>query len=162
MLTQTLSVPLDQEVLHHPTTLKVFLAVRGTHPKKIGAREIHRKTGIKSTSTVVWHLEKLEAAKYLVKSPDNRYILSEAGKSLSGITIPISTTFWVFKNELIPRRLVVPVMLLFLAVSSLIFVDSNLLFSYITLLLGSFVASFLLLLDYHKIKKQIEQIIGKE
>jgi len=89
-----------QQVFSNSQTVQVFLyCVKKQAP--VGVREAQRDLGIKSSSSIHWHLNKLLDAQILKKEPNNTYALTEIGKKLDRITFPVDETFLVMRGELI-------------------------------------------------------------
>lgn len=89
--------------LDHPLTLKLYLYFKSKEPKEIGIREAQRALSIKSPSTVSWHLEKLVESNYVEKLPTNRYILSDNGKEMQELKIPVLVPAQTFRGIVFPR-----------------------------------------------------------
>ena len=101
------------EVLHHTTTLKIFLYFRSKQDEEFGIRETQRIVGVKSPSTISWHLEKLETVGLVNKLPSNRYILSNEGKKYNEIQIPTMISAQFIKGFLVPKFTVLLFILFF-------------------------------------------------
>lgn len=97
----------DQEigevVFQNPSTLKVYLYMRSIQDNEIGIRETQRALNFNSPGSVQWHLDKLMAINIVEKLPNNKYILTESGKTLSSLNLPLDFPFKFMKGQLIPK-----------------------------------------------------------
>lgn len=87
--------------LEHPTTLRIFLLIRSKG--EVGVREVARKLGVKSPSTISWHLRKLVDNDLVEKDPNNQYRLSEKGAGMKGLKIPIQVAVHEVGGMVFPR-----------------------------------------------------------
>lgn len=88
----------------HPIPLKIVMYARSKPEGIIGVRELANELEVKSVSTVVWHLDKLQDAGYLEKTPSNKYQLTEKGKTMNSLELKINYPVWYFKGTLLPAQ----------------------------------------------------------
>ncbi len=88
-----------------PASLKIYLVLLA-HGKPMGVRELQRILGLKSPSTVKYHLERLLEAGYVKRLPDGSYVALRSSESPASI-------FITFLGLLIPR--LIPIALTFIA-----------------------------------------------
>ncbi len=144
-------VQTDDFNLDHPTTLKIYLYMKARSPKEVSIREAQRILEIKSTSTVSWHLTKLEEAGYAEKLPTNRYKLTSKAEKKQEIKVPVVIPAQLIRGVIIPRNLLLLSFLLTAAIITFILLWINPLlagilgtvFFVIALVIGIFEYSFL-------------------
>jgi len=124
----------QQKLFSHPITLKLFLYGLKSNDS-ISIRQAQRHLGITSSSSVHWHLNKLLDVGLMEQHPDNSYSISNEGKQLQSIVIPVKTNFLLFNGIMIPSQFF-----------SFIFLITSLIFSIILLLIGGPVALIFLFL----------------
>ena len=143
-----------EKVLEHPTTLKLFLFLKAKDPHEIGVREAQRALEVRSSSTVAWHLEKLEEAGYVESKPNNKYVLTKKGTEKQDLMVPVLIPIQTIKGLMIPRNIF---LLSFLIVSAMTVIIS-LFFTYIIAtyvgLAGLIVGSLLVFREYLFLRKQ--------
>lgn len=86
-------------VLAHPTTVRLFFYCKSTEGD-IRVRQAQRDLDIKSTSTVNWHLTKLVDSGLMERRPNNSYILSDTGRAMNSIPVPITQSVFFIKHHL--------------------------------------------------------------
>jgi hypothetical protein len=87
------------DLFSHPITLQLFMF--GIHERKeISLREAQRRLGIKSSSSVHWHINKLVDAGVMKQHSNNRYSVTEIGLQLKSINIPIPSNYLIFNGNL--------------------------------------------------------------
>ncbi len=143
-----------EKVLEHPTTLKLYLFLKAKEPNEIGVREAQRALELRSSSTIAWHLDKLEEAQYVEKRANNKYILTKKGIEKQGLKVPVLIPAQTIKGLMIPRNIF---LLSFLLVSAIAVVIS-LFYSYLVAtyagLAGLVVGSVLVFREYLQLRKQ--------
>ncbi len=141
--------------LEHPTTLKLFLYIKSKNPKEVGVREAQRALELKSSSTIAWHLEKLEEAEYVEKRANNKYVLTKEGLEKQDFKIPILIPAQTIRGLMIPR---IVFLLSFLVTSVLVVLIvqfySHLIANYVGLA-SLMVAIALVIREYLELRKQI-------
>ncbi len=87
-------------VFHNPLTLELFLHCKN-QPNPVGIRETQRALGISSPSSVHWHFNKLIDMGLLERLKNNRFALTEEGKKLRILHVPINFPFVIIKGHLV-------------------------------------------------------------
>ncbi|MHA2252956.1 MAG: winged helix-turn-helix domain-containing protein [Candidatus Kariarchaeaceae archaeon] len=87
----------------HPTPLKILLYAKSKENAIIGVRELQRELGIKTISTISWHLDKMIDAGYVVKLPTNKYQLTDKAKNSNEIEISINLPVSIIRGKLMPK-----------------------------------------------------------
>lgn len=146
---------IDDFILNHPTTLKIYLYMKAKAPKEVSIREAQRVLEIKSTSTVSWHLTKLEEVGYAEKLPTNRYKLTSKAEKKHEIKIPVVIPAQLIKGVIIPRNLLLLSFLLVAAIISFIFIWINPLLSSILGTVFFIIALSLGIFEYSFLRKQL-------
>ena len=83
------------------TTLQVFLYLRQNDIEEIGVRELQRDLKFTSPSTASWHINKLEEAGLVSKLDSNKFILTEKGRNLSTVDLPVNMGHYFLLGRLI-------------------------------------------------------------
>ena len=154
----------EEEILDHPTTLKIYLYMKTRFPKDVSIRETQRVLEIKSTSTVSWHLVKLEEAGLAEKLPTNRYKLTKEAEKSQDIKIPIVVPARLIGGVIIPRSLLLISFLLAAAVISFILLWVNPLLSGIIGTIFLIIAVCIATIEYYYLRKQLRfyKILSEE
>ena len=92
----------QKKIFSNPNTLRVFLYLRQRIEEDVGIRELQRELGYSSPSTSSWHLNKLEEVGLTLKLNSNKYVLTEKGKNLSTVDLPINIGHYLIRGRLIP------------------------------------------------------------
>ena len=145
----------DDFILDHPTTLKIYLYMKAKAPKEVSIREAQRVLEVKSTSTVSWHLTKLEDAGYAEKLPTNKYKLTAKAEKKQEIKIPVVIPAQLIRGVIIPRNLLLLSFLLVAAVISFILIWINPLLSSILGTVFIVIALALGIFEYSFLRKQL-------
>ncbi len=77
------------------TALQIYLLLVSSK-EPMGVREIQAKIGLKSPSTVKYHLDRLRKDGLVIQVPDGRYAAAKADDPLTGL-------YFFIKNSPIPR-----------------------------------------------------------
>ncbi|NPD89632.1 MAG: helix-turn-helix transcriptional regulator [Asgard group archaeon] len=149
-------------VLEHPTTLKLFIYLRSKTKEDIGVRETQRAVSLKSPSTAVWHLDKLEEAGLIEKLPSTLYRLSQEGKQLYRFQIPIRITTHFIRGFLIPRSAFQLSFIISMIISTFILVWFYPLLAAINGLLGMCVIVFISFSNLKSIENQMRFYAPKD
>ncbi len=79
------------------TSLKIYLTLLSSS-EPLGVREIQHRVGLKSPSTVKYHLDRLRSYGLVKQLPDGRYVAVKEGN-------PLTSIYLFFKASPIPRLL---------------------------------------------------------
>lgn len=91
----------DQQLFANSTTLQVFLYLRQRDIEEVGVRELQRELKFASPSTASWHITKLEEAGLALKLDSNKFTLTNKGKNLSTVDIPVNMGHYFLRGHLI-------------------------------------------------------------
>lgn len=87
-------------VFHNPLTLELFLYCKNQQ-NPLGIRETQRALGISSPSSVHWHFNKLIDMGFLERLENNTFALTEEGRKLRILHVPINFPFMVIRGRLV-------------------------------------------------------------
>ena len=91
----------DQQLFANSTTLQVFLYLRQRDIEEIGVRELQRELDFLSPSTASWHINKLEEAGLALKLGSNKFTLTDKGRNLYTVDIPVNMGHYFLRGRLI-------------------------------------------------------------
>ncbi len=92
------------KTLEHSTRLKLFLIFKKYQNKTHSVRDLLDKVDMKSTSTISWHLEKLEEIGLIEKNHANQYQISKKGMEFKDLEVPYRIPILVLRGEFVPKR----------------------------------------------------------
>ncbi len=111
-------------IFQNPLTLELFLHCKNKGGA-VGIRETQRALGIKSASSVHWHFNKLIDMGLLEQNPDNSFVLTEKGKGMRSLQVPINFPFRVLKGRAVNASVFQLAYLLFSLLFGLILLKLN-------------------------------------
>lgn len=146
------------EILSNPTTLKIFICFKINLQDNISVRKLQQMIGVKSSSTISWHLKKLEEAKLLIKNSSRHFILTEFGKQFNEFQYPISKTAQIIRGQIIPKPSLLLSILFFSMMFNLIVViiGANTGIIIINSLLIGIISFSIVVRDWNSIRKQFQ------
>ncbi len=149
---------LVNEVLSNPTTLKIFICFKINFQDNISVRKLQQMIGVKSSSTISWHLKKLEEAKLLIKNSSRHYILTELGKQFNEFQYSISKTAQIIRGQIIPKSSLLLSVLFFSMMFNLIVViiGANTGIIIINSLMIGMISFSIVIRDWNLIRKQFQ------
>ncbi|MHA2250467.1 MAG: hypothetical protein ACXAD7_08895 [Candidatus Kariarchaeaceae archaeon] len=80
--------------------------IRSRQKWGVGVRETQKIVGLKSSSTVSWHFEKLEKAGIIKKDDANVYFLTEKGMEFQDLRIPTMISAYFIRGRLVSKYLI--------------------------------------------------------
>lgn len=156
---------LNRGTLHHPARLKIYLAMRrqqsGETATPISVRELQRLLGLESTSSVIWHLDKMIDAGYVKKGKDNRHILTKEALNDKYLSVPIDIPIMMIRGRLLPKRLLLLSFLLSSVVIALLFTFIDFRLATIFLFFSLLVTAAIVIWEYLSISQDLEDYLGK-
>jgi len=155
---------LDSKTLDHPARLKIYLTLRkhatnGVN-KPLSIRDLQKILGVESTSTVIWHLEKMIDGGYVTKQQDNRHILTPEALEQGELKVPLNIPITMLKGKIIPKRLLLLSFIISSVVIGLIFLLIDFRLATIFLFLALIVTSCVIIWEYWAMYQELENYFG--
>lgn len=147
-----------EEVLMNATTLRIFVYYRLNPNNNLSIRKMQKLVGVKSPSTISWHLNKLVDAGFLTKNSSNQYILTDFGKKFDNIQVPTTISAQIIRGHFIPQYSLLLAILFFSIIFNLmmLIMKANSGAIIINSMLIGIIAFSLVFRDWYKFRKQFQ------